>query len=471
MKKILVALLALTFVVTAMASMGEKNTIIIYSCLEQFRANVLQAQLNEEFPDLNVRVMYVSTAKVASKIDAEKTGTDADIVVGLDNAYVEMIKDNFADVSMYSHLDYIPDFKNMDPKYLILERQAGSIVVNNEVLAKYNLPMPQTYEDLLDPMYKGLIAMPDPKSSGTGYFFYKGLVNVWGEEKTLDYFDQLYANIKQFTESGSGPIKLLIQGEVAIGFALTFQAVDEMNNGNDFLILEPEFGSPYSLTGASIVKGKRDRTGVEEVFDFIVNDFMVYDKEYFSPGQVLKEQENKLENYPTDFSYGDMTGIEDVSEQERLLASLAPSHGQSAGRPLAILLVAHPYVAHDPCFGGQIAELLDGMGCVVAFADECDHDEALRASFDFSETLPWLVNRELVGAITLLHDRIDGIVLASAFPCGPDSMTDDAILRCIQGKPILNLTIDAQSGTAGLETRVESFVDILRYQQKGGYAR
>ena len=53
--------------------------------------------------------------------------------------------------------------------------------------------------------------------------------------------------------------------------------------------------------------------------------------------------------------------------------------------PLAILLVAHPYVAHDPCFGGQIAELLDGMGCVVAFADECDHDEALRASFDFSK--------------------------------------------------------------------------------------
>ena len=48
-------------------------------------------------------------------------------------------------------------------------------------------------------------------------------------------------------------------------------------------------------------------------------------------------------------------------------------------------------------------------------------------------------------------------------------MTDDAIVRCIQGRPVLNLTIDAQSGTAGLETRVESFVDILRYQKKGGY--
>ena len=105
----------------------------------------------------------------------------------------------------------------------------------------------------------------------------------------------------------------------------------------------------------------------------------------------------------------------------------------------------------------------------VLYADEADHGRALKASFDFSDTMPWVVNRELVGAILLLHERIDGIVLVSAFPCGPDSMTDDAIMRCIQGKPILNLTIDAQSGTAGLETRIESFMDILRYQKKGGY--
>ncbi len=149
--------------------------------------------------------------------------------------------------------------------------------------------------------------------------------------------------------------------------------------------------------------------------------------------------------------------------QERLLNS-------GDGR-LTILLVAHPYIAHDPYFGGQISDMLVHMDCTVAFADECDHTRAYKASASFSETMPWLVNRELIGAITLLHERIDGIVLVSAFPCGPDSMTDDAILRCIQGKPILNLTIDAQSGTAGLETRVESFVDILRYQRKGGYVQ
>lgn len=137
--------------------------------------------------------------------------------------------------------------------------------------------------------------------------------------------------------------------------------------------------------------------------------------------------------------------------------------------PLAILLVAHPYVAHDPFVNGGVVDLLEGMGATVLYADQTDHGKALHESFEFSETLPWIVNRELVGSVTLLHAHVDGIVLVSAFPCGPDSMTNDAVARCIQGKPILSLIVDAQSGTAGLETRIESFIDILRYQQRGGY--
>lgn len=136
---------------------------------------------------------------------------------------------------------------------------------------------------------------------------------------------------------------------------------------------------------------------------------------------------------------------------------------------LTILLVAHPYVAHDPFIGGGAVDALESLGATVLFADETDHAKTLKASFDFSETLPWAINRELVGSVLLLHEQVDGIVLMSAFPCGPDSMTNDAIARCVQGKPILTLTVDAQSGTAGLETRIESFIDILRYQQGGGY--
>ncbi|WP_251211758.1 acyl-CoA dehydratase activase-related protein [Adlercreutzia murintestinalis] len=137
--------------------------------------------------------------------------------------------------------------------------------------------------------------------------------------------------------------------------------------------------------------------------------------------------------------------------------------------PLAILLVAHPYIAHDPYIAGDIVAAIERLGATVLFADEADRTPALKRSFEFSETLPWMINRHLAGAVLQLHEQVDGIVLLSAFPCGPDSMFDDAIMRNVQGVPILNLMIDAQSGSAGTETRLESFIDILRFQGKGSY--
>ncbi|MDO4590353.1 MAG: acyl-CoA dehydratase activase-related protein [Slackia sp.] len=141
------------------------------------------------------------------------------------------------------------------------------------------------------------------------------------------------------------------------------------------------------------------------------------------------------------------------------------------GQALAILVLAHPYVAADPLIGASVVESLETLGATALLASDFDRKRALKKSEGFSSTMPWLINRELIGAALCLHDRIDGIVLVSAFPCGPDSMTNDMAARHISGKPLLSLTVDAQSGTAGLETRVESFVDILRYRKKGGYLR
>ena len=134
-----------------------------------------------------------------------------------------------------------------------------------------------------------------------------------------------------------------------------------------------------------------------------------------------------------------------------------------------ILVVAHPYITHDPYLGAPVLDALRENGAQVFLAESYDREAAYKGSESFSKTMPWQVNRELVGALLQLRNQVDGAVLVSAFPCGPDSMTNDAIMRCVTGLPILNLTIDAQSGTAGLETRVESFVDILKFQGKGGY--
>ena len=322
MKKGFILLLALTLVFALLSGVGSRESIVICASSEQYRNDSLQAQLNEVFPQYNIIVMYMSTGKAAAKVYAEGCDTEIDILVGLETGYLNKIEASLADISGKSRLSYLDGLTPEDNacRWVTWERQAGAIVVNRTILDKYGLEAPKTYADLLKPEYKGLIAMPDPKSSGTGYFFYKNWVNLWGEEQTLSYVDALHGNLKQFTESGSGPIKLLKQGEVAIGLALTFQAVTELNSGQPFEIIFPPEGSPYSLTGTAIVAGHETKSGVAEVYDYIIHEGLLQDKEQFSPEIICHGQTISLPNYPTNILYADMTGIQDDKEKERLLA-------------------------------------------------------------------------------------------------------------------------------------------------------
>lgn len=322
MKKVIALLVILTIVLSGYTLRAAEDTIVICSSSEQFRNDYIQEALRAKFPQYNIVVMYMSTGKAAAKVAVEKEKTDIDILVGLETGYLSKIQDSLADISGLSRIDYLPGLTPEDNgnKWVTWERQAGAIVVNTQTLKKYGLPVPQTYEDLLDPQYRDLIAMPAPKSSGTGYFFYKNWANIWGEEKALAYVDKLHSNLKQFTESGSGPIKMMIQGETAVGLALTFQTVNEINSGMPFEIIYPPEGSPYSLTGTAILEGKQQKTGVAEVFDYLIHECLQYDKANFCPETIMENQTNTIPHYPTDIHYADMTGIEDPAEKERLLA-------------------------------------------------------------------------------------------------------------------------------------------------------
>ena len=98
MRKAIVALFLITAILL-LSIRQERETIIIYSSMEQFRGEELQKQLNEQFPDLHAMVMYVPTAKAAAKIYVEKDQSDADIIVGLESSYMEKIKEAGYDVT------------------------------------------------------------------------------------------------------------------------------------------------------------------------------------------------------------------------------------------------------------------------------------------------------------------------------------------------------------------------------------
>lgn len=317
MKKYVLLLIIMLFFITGCG--GNSQRIVVYSSAEEERNDALKEQLKEKFPDLDVVVQYMPTGNNAAKIKSEGKNIEADIIIGLETAHMEGLKDNFADISYIDDSKYIEGINPKHNKYLIHEKSSVSIIIDKDYFIKNELEVPKTYEDLLKKEFKGLIAMPDPKTSNTGYAFYLNVYNEFGEKEALDYFDKLQGNIMQFTTSGSGPMSLLKQGEIAIAMGMTYQGATAITEGAKFEIVELETKTPYNTTASAIIDGKDKKENVKEVFEFIMNDFSKYDKEMFVPGKVFKEQDIKIKNYPTTLTDANMSGIEDVKLKEELL--------------------------------------------------------------------------------------------------------------------------------------------------------
>ena len=316
MKKVFFMALLVVMMLTV-SGCGKKNDVIIYSSQEEERDQALKEQLKEKFPDINVIVQHIGTGNSAAKIKNEGEKVEADIVIDLETAHVVSIQDNFADISYFDDSIYL-DGVNTSDKYLTWVKYTLNLIIDNKYFKEHNLSIPKTYEDLLKPEYKNLIAMPDPKTSGTGYGFFLNTVNIMGEDGAIEYFKKLKNNMREFTTSGSGPTNLLKQGEIAIAMGMTAQGVKAINDGYDFSIVSLSTGSPYNTTSCGIIKGHEDKEHVKEVFEFVVNEFGRYDKENFMPDIILKEQNNKVANYPEDLRDADMTGIDSIQTKEKL---------------------------------------------------------------------------------------------------------------------------------------------------------
>ena len=130
-----------------------------------------------------------------------------------------------------------------------------------------------------------------------------------------------------------------------------------------------------------------------------------------------------------------------------------------------ILLAGHSYIIEDAYIGRPIQRMLERMDAVPIRADLTERKSALERSLKLSPTLKWEINREITGGIYKKRNNVDGIILLSAFPCGPDSMVNEMIVRRNNGIPLLNLIMDGQDGDAGVETRIESFIDIIGFKK------
>ena len=327
MKKIIALLcVVLLICIACFATACEKKpTVTIYTSTEDYNIAYMQECLDKQFPDYNIVIEYLGTSKIAAKAIEEGESSDIDIIYAEEYGYMEKLiaAGVLESIKGDYNLDkYVDDAVPASTRDYVLPAilTGGGVVVNNKVLAEHNLSQPESYDDLLDPAYKGLISMAAPAASGTGYMFYYSLVKARGEGNALKYFEDLTPNVLAYADSGSKPVNNLVLGEVAVGFGMISQAVTKITEGNtDLEILFFEEGAPYNLYGNAIMKGKKARPEVKAVMDYLDSFYTNASNAKYYPEPVLKNVNYNVANYPANIPYSDMVG-NNLSRKESLLA-------------------------------------------------------------------------------------------------------------------------------------------------------
>lgn len=126
-----------------------------------------------------------------------------------------------------------------------------------------------------------------------------------------------------------------------------------------------------------------------------------------------------------------------------------------------ILFVSHPYNTYDALIGKDIINYLNKENVEIIYSDQFNEVEMLKLSSKFSKDLYFKYSKQSVGSIIKCLDKIDGIIFLSSFPCALDSLVNELAIRKLK-KPSLNIIIDESEAFTAFETRLESFLDILR---------
>ena len=127
-----------------------------------------------------------------------------------------------------------------------------------------------------------------------------------------------------------------------------------------------------------------------------------------------------------------------------------------------VLILSHFYNIKDKFIAKYITEYLENSNIIPIYSDRLDKNIATKFSEYFSNTLYWKYSKEMIGSLYYYQHQIDGIIFISTYPCGIDSLVNNLAMYKNKTLPTLNLVIDENITDLSLETKLESYVDIIK---------
>ena len=235
---------------------------------------------------LKADVFSSTTGKILSRVEAEKSNPQADVLIlaSLSSAIglkKEGITEPYANAKNADKM--VSDWKDAENNYFCYSGSALCIVYNTKLVEN----PPKDWSDLTAPQYKNQLMMPDPTSSGSCMDFVTGYVNKNGD-KAWSYFQDLKNNGMKIANSNDTALQPVLTGSKSIVVSgVDYMTLADKKKGEPVDVVYPSSGTVISPRPALIVKGSKNETNAQAFIDYLLSDEaqkMVADA-YLLPGR------------------------------------------------------------------------------------------------------------------------------------------------------------------------------------------
>ena len=303
------ALAAALSVALAGVAMAQKTQLTVYTALETDQLKAYEAGFNRVNPNIELKWVRDSTGVITAKLLAEQANPQADVVMGVAASSLALLDSKgmlipYAPLNLDAIMSQYRDKKN-PPAWFGMDVWGATVCFNTVEAQKKGLPKPETWKDLTKPIYKGQIVMPNPASSGTGYFDVTAWLTLWGDDNGKGggwkYMDALHENIAQYTHSGSKPCNMAGTGEYVMGISFEYRANANKAKGAPIDLVFPKEGLGWDLEAFAIHKGTKKLEAAKKLADWASSKdaMLLYGKNFAITAQPGVAE--PLKNVPADY--------------------------------------------------------------------------------------------------------------------------------------------------------------------------
>ena len=254
---------------------AEKEQLNAYTIWSERYANAIFTAFTKD-TGIKVNWMRFSSGEVQARLEAEKNNPQVDVVFGnMAEAFVDGVQKGLFDPYKPKGAENIPDaFKDPKGYWTGVAIDPICFMFNIKFLKDHNLNPPMSWQDLLNPAYKGQLQMADPRTSGTGMYRLLSVIQAMGEDEAYKYEKALSQNVQVYTKSGAGGALPIARGQAAGGIFFLVDALEMQKKGYDVTISYPKEGVVAGIEAMGLVKGAKHPDLAKKFLDWASTERM-----------------------------------------------------------------------------------------------------------------------------------------------------------------------------------------------------